>query len=188
MPSTLEAVQDALRKASDVPTYESAQILSGPDASRVSLLLTSSIRDLERNVKRRVCTFSSFNPTSTGRVEDGSVIEYSFEEKDEVLMSAAHEYVDGERVLFRSCEPRNGGKENRLFVERWTGTSMMQSVEVTGQHGAFNADTAFGRISFHSTIKSRIAYVAEAKKAEKTTYEKYAYEDDWGEKLEGKGE
>lgn len=183
--SEMKAVGEALQNASRVPVYDSAQILSGPDAATVELLLNHSIRDLKKDTKRRVSTFTSFKTGPSGVIGDDALTQYSVEEKDEVTMSKAHDYVNGERVVFRSCEAEKDGKEKRLFVERWSKSGMLQSIEVTTHHGAFNADVMFGRVSFHRTRHSRIAYIAEAKKPKASSPEKYSYEDDWGEKLGG---
>lgn len=178
MSTDLEQVQGALRQAAAIPSFESAQILSAQDADQVEVLLNHNIRDFGRDRKRRVSTFVTVDPGANGKRH-----EYSFEEKEEVIMSAAHEYVSGERVVFRSCEPDKGSQQKRLFVERWSRSSLVDSIEVTAVHGAFNADTTFGRISFHEQRHSRIAYVAEAKKPEDKTFTEFEYQDDWGEKL-----
>lgn len=117
MSNSLEAIQEALREASEVPSYKSAQILSDPHASRVEILLNSSVPDLTRNKQRSIRTYVSFAATAQGEVEHGLKVQYSFEENDEVVMSAAHEGVDGHRIVFRSCGGENGSKDRRLFVE-----------------------------------------------------------------------
>lgn len=64
---------------------------------------------------------------------------------------------------------------------------MLQSIEVTKYHGAFNADSTFvGRISFHPARHSVVAYIAEAKRPEDEKHTRYQYKDDWGSTLEGK--
>lgn len=188
MSAPLKTIQEALRKASGVPSYKGAQILSDPYATRVELVLTSSISDLTRNKKRSIRTHVSFARTASGAVEEASKIQYSFEEKDEVIMSAAHEGVDSHRIVFRSCEGDKGNSDKRLFVEWWSGIAMLQSIEVTKYHGAFNADSTFGRISFHPARHSLVAYIAEAKVPEDETHSKYEYKDDWGSTLEGKSD
>lgn len=78
--STLEVAQDALRRAAGVGTFESAQILSGRNASRVEVLLTESFRD---DTKRRVCIFTSFKSVEAGKQVHRGRKENEKEEEEE---------------------------------------------------------------------------------------------------------
>ncbi len=183
MPSSLQAIQSTFRKYATHQVYDSAQILSCREAKRTELLLTSTIRDLVQNKKRRVVTYKSFRATTAGDVEDD--VEWSAEEREDVVITVAHEHEERQRIVFRACEGKTD-KEKRLFVERWSHSSILESLEVTSRHGNFYADNDFGGISFHPSIASRIVYIAEAKQRNNETYIKFEHEDNWGDGFSGK--
>jgi len=183
MPSSLQAIQSTFRKYATHHVYESAQVLSGREAKRIELLLTSTIRDLVQNKKRRIVTYKSFRATTAGLIEED--VEWSAEEREDVIMSVAHDYVEGQRIVFRTCDGKTD-KDKKHFVERWSHSSILESLEVTSRHGNFYADDTFGGISFHPSIASRIVYIAEAKQRNDETYTKFKHEDNWGDGFSGK--
>ncbi|TPX41270.1 hypothetical protein SeMB42_g05645 [Synchytrium endobioticum] len=176
-----EAVR-VFKELASIPSYSSASVLSfDGETNTFCIQVTSTIRDIQRQGKRKNQTIFSGTLSTNGSVSN---ITRSFPVELENVALQATSPTGTLIVVCRNVTEKDGKK--RRFVEVYDRCSMKHEIEVTDSHGDFYNDELFSALSF-SPDESILAYVAERKPINGDCVEKYVYEPDFGEGYTKKG-
>ncbi|TPX35244.1 hypothetical protein SmJEL517_g02256 [Synchytrium microbalum] len=175
-----------------IPSYSAASVITNSNGSGITISLTSTIRDIERKVKRKFQTVLSATLSADGKLENATS-GYPVDVENVSLESTS---TSGLLCCARSIVEKDSKKKR--FIEIFNKTSMLHQIDVTDRHGEFYNDgemriyksnalpfltsenlETFGALSW-SPDEHHIAYVAE-KNRSTDGFQKFAYEPDFGE-------
>ncbi|KAJ2897233.1 hypothetical protein GGI21_004961, partial [Coemansia aciculifera] len=177
--------------------------LSSPQSDVVTVEFTSTQRDFARDLKRRVSSYAILSVHS-----------------DRVTMLAAGSPTDANSAKLTRRSPTDpsllavlrSAEPGERFVEVWRDNALVKSIDVSGKHGDFYADSTFGSLAW-SSDNAHLVYTAERPDYDKATADdssaatrkggsitddiiggvagladprRYKLDSDWGETFSGK--
>ncbi|KAL4071637.1 Alpha/Beta hydrolase protein [Scleroderma yunnanense] len=164
-------------RLAEIPLPTAAHFIASNATSAV-VRVTYSIRDHERNTKRQLIkTFTLSRPESDWTILS-TIVSH---ESSDIQASALSSSKTYQAILREICD----SNEKKRFVEVWTNSQLVASLDVTKHHGPFHTDDFSKSLSF-SPSETAFIYTAEANPdsaddLDHDPYRKFRYNPHFGE-------